>query len=157
MDSHRSNEQNRTDVAHIGKSVMMKGEVSGSEDLYLDGEVEGSIELRDYNLTVGPNGRVRANINAKQVIIHGRVDGNVFASDRVELRKSAVLSGDIATQRIVIEDGAYFKGGIDISKNQTPRREQQSSSQSSISTPVTAVTTPPSSPVPAAPVSSTRG
>jgi len=157
MDSYRSNDQNRTEIANIGKSVAIKGDVSGGEDLYLDGEVDGSIELHEHSLTVGPNGHVRANINAKQVIIHGRVDGNVFASDRVELRKSAVLSGDIATQRIVIEDGAYFKGGIDISKNQTPRREQQSSSQSSISTPVTAVTTPPSSPVPAAPVSSTRG
>ena len=107
MDSYRSNDQNRTEIANIGKSVAIKGDVSGGEDLYLDGEVDGSIELHEHSLTVGPNGHVRANINAKQVIIHGRVDGNVFASDRVELRKSAVLSGDIATQRIVIEDGAY--------------------------------------------------
>lgn len=157
MDSYRP-EQNRNDVAHIGKSVIVKGELSGSEDLYLDGEVEGSIELRDHSLTVGPNGRVRANINAKNLVIHGRVDGNVSGSERVELRKSAMLVGDIATQRIVIEDGAYFKGGIDIRKDQTSRRDQPgTSAQASTSTPVTSVATPPSSGVPAPPVSSTRG
>jgi cytoskeletal protein CcmA (bactofilin family) len=109
----------KMDVAHIGKSVVVKGELSGSEDLYLDGEVEGSIELRSHSLTVGPNGRVRANINAKDVVIHGKVDGNVRGSDRVELKKSAVLNGDVITQRIVIEDGAFFKGSIDIQKGET--------------------------------------
>lgn len=115
----------RSDVAHIGKSVVVKGELSGSEDLYLDGEVEGSIELRSHSLTIGPNGRVRANVFAKDIVIHGKVDGNVRGTDRVELKKSAVLNGDIATQRIVIEDGAYFKGSIDIQKvevkQETPR------------------------------------
>src|SRR3954453_18983976 len=154
MDSHRSNEQNRTDVAHIGKSVMMKGELSGSEDLYLDGEVEGSIELRDHNLTVGPNGKVRANINAKEVVIHGKVDGNVSGSERVELRKSAVLVGNIATQRIIIEDGAYFKGGIDINKNQASR-QQGAGAQSSSGNSITQVTTPSPAP-PEAPIT-TRG
>jgi cytoskeletal protein CcmA (bactofilin family) len=151
-------EQNRNDIAHIGKSVMIKGELSGSEDLYLDGEVEGSIELHDHNLTVGPNGRVKANINAKEVVIQGKVDGSVSGSDRVELRKSGVLVGDIITQRIVIEDGAYFKGGIDIRKdnNQGTKREQSSAS-SSPSTPVTAVSSSPSSPSSAETVSSTRG
>jgi cytoskeletal protein CcmA (bactofilin family) len=109
-------ENYRSDVAHIGKSVVVKGELSGSEDLYLDGEVEGSIELRSHSLTIGPNGRVRANIYAKDVTVHGKVEGNINGTDRVELRKSAVLTGDIATQRIVIEDGAFFKGSIDIQK-----------------------------------------
>jgi cytoskeletal protein CcmA (bactofilin family) len=155
VDNYRPGEQNRTDVAHIGKSVMIKGELSGSEDLYLDGEVEGSIELHDHNLTVGPNGRVKANINAKEVIIQGKVDGNITGSERVELRKSGVLVGDIVTQRIVIEDGAYFKGGIDIrkDKDQGSRRDQSSASAS---TAVTSVTTPPSSAT-VEPVSSTRG
>ena len=157
MDNYRPSEQNRSDVAHIGKSVIIKGELSGSEDLYLDGEVEGSVELSGHNLTVGPNGHVRANINAKEVIVKGKVDGNISGSDRVELRKSAVLVGDISTQRIVIEDGAYFKGGIDIRKEQTGRTNSGASAQSSTSTPVTPVTTPASSPLPAAPVSSTRG
>lgn len=106
----------RADVAHIGKSVLIKGELSGSEDLYLDGEVEGNILLRDHSLTIGPNGRVRANVQAKDVVVHGKVDGNVSGTDRVELKRSAVLTGDIATQRIVIEDGAFFKGAIDIKK-----------------------------------------
>lgn len=159
MDNFRPGES-RTDIAHIGKSVVIKGELSGSEDLYLDGEVEGSIELRDHSLTIGPNGHVRANINAKEVIVQGKVEGNITGTDRVELRKSAVQVGDIATQRIVIEDGAYFKGGIDIrkdkDKDQTPRRET-SPAQTQTSTPVTQVTTPASSPLPAAPASSTRG
>ncbi len=106
----------RTDVAHIGKSVIIKGELSGSEDLYLDGEVEGNIDLHDHNLVIGPNGRVRANVQAKDVVIHGKVDGNVTGVDKVELKKSAMLNGDINTLRIVIEDGAFFKGAIDIRK-----------------------------------------
>ena len=150
MDSYRPGEQNRSDVAHIGKSVVLKGEISGSEDLYLDGQVEGSVELRNHNLTIGPNGHVKANINAKEVVIQGKVDGNVAASERVELRKSAVLVGDIVTQRIVIEDGAYFKGGIDIGK----RDHASTTAQGATSTPVTQVTSSPSSP---ASVSTTRG
>lgn len=110
-DSLRSGE-----VATIGKSVVVKGELSGSEDLVVDGEVEGSIALRGQSLTVGPNGRVHANIEARNVIVHGRVDGDIHATDRVELRKSASLSGDISTARISIEDGAFFKGTIDIQK-----------------------------------------
>lgn len=112
------------DVATIGKSVVVKGELSGSEDLVIDGEVEGSISLRGQSLTVGPNGRVRANIEARNVILHGRVDGDVHATERVELRKTASLSGDISTARISIEDGAFFKGTIDIQKPEpAPRIE----------------------------------
>lgn len=105
-----------SEVANIGKSVVVKGELSGSEDLLVDGQVEGSIALRGHTLTVGPNGRVQANIEARNVILYGRVDGDIQASDRVELRKSASLSGNISTARISIEDGAFFKGGIDIQK-----------------------------------------
>lgn len=105
------------EFAHIGKSVMIKGELSGSEDLYLDGQVEGSILLKGNNLTVGPNGQVKASVDAKGVIVQGKLDGNLRASDRVELRKSAVVNGDIATQRIAIEEGAYLKGKVDINKD----------------------------------------
>jgi cytoskeletal protein CcmA (bactofilin family) len=105
------------EFAHIGKSVVIKGELSGSEDLYLDGQVEGSILLKGNNLTVGPNGQVKANVNAKSVIVQGKLEGNLQASDRVELRKSAIVLGDIATQRIAIEEGAYLKGKVDISKD----------------------------------------
>lgn len=106
----------RADVAHIGKSVIIRGELSGSEDLYLDGEVEGNIDLHNHSLVIGPNGKVRADVSSKDVVIHGKVDGKVIAEDRVELKKSAVLNGDISTARIVIEDGAFFKGAIDIRK-----------------------------------------
>jgi cytoskeletal protein CcmA (bactofilin family) len=102
------------DLAQIGKSVVVKGELSGSEDLYVDGQVEGNIALKGNSLTVGPNGQVKANVEAKGVIVQGKLDGNVQASDRVELRKSAVMNGDITTQRISIEEGAYLKGKIDI-------------------------------------------
>jgi len=112
----------RTEVAHIGKSVIIKGELSGSEDLYLDGEVEGSIELREHSLIIGPNGRVRANVHARDIVVHGKLDGNLQGNQRVELRKTAVLVGDIVTQRIVIEDGAYFKGSIDIQR-EAPKPE----------------------------------
>jgi cytoskeletal protein CcmA (bactofilin family) len=123
-ESLRSEAPRGVDVATIGKSVVVKGELSGSEDLYVDGEVEGSIALRGQSLTVGPNGRVRANIEARNVIVHGQVDGNLRASDRVDLRKSASLTGDISTARISIEDGAYFKGTIDIQKAEpAPRIE----------------------------------
>jgi cytoskeletal protein CcmA (bactofilin family) len=104
------------DVARIGRSVTIKGELGGAEDLFVDGEVEGSIELHGHSLTVGPNGRVHANIVAQDVIIFGKVEGNVRAIERVELKKTAVLHGDIFTQRIAIEDGAFLKGGIDIQK-----------------------------------------
>ena len=102
------------DLAQIGKSVVIKGELSGSEDLYVDGQVEGSISLKNNSLTVGPNGQVKASVEAKGIVVQGKLEGNVQATERVELRKSAVVNGDISTQRIAIEEGAYLKGKIDI-------------------------------------------
>ena len=98
--------------AHIGKSVIIKGELSGSENLYVDGEVEGSIQLNGHSLTIGPNGRVRASLKAKDIVVQGKVDGSVSAGDRLDLRKTAVLAGDIQAQRLSVEDGAYLKGKI---------------------------------------------
>ena len=109
-------ESPRGAVAHIGKSVLIKGELSGSEDLYIDGQVEGTIELREHNLTIGPHGRVQANVNAKEVILHGTLKGNVRAADRVDIRKTGALVGDVVAARVAIEDGASFKGSIDIQK-----------------------------------------
>jgi cytoskeletal protein CcmA (bactofilin family) len=112
------NEISRGNVAaHIGKSVMIKGELSGSEDLYLDGEVEGAIGLHQHSLVIGPNARIRANISARELVVHGRVEGNITGAERVELKKSCTLNGDISTQRIVIEDGAFFKGSIDLHRD----------------------------------------
>src|SRR3954468_24370735 len=119
------NRMDRTDVAHIGKSVVIKGELSGSEDLHVDGEVEGSIDLKEHVLTIGPHGRVRANVQAREIVVHGKVDGNLNGTDRVELKRSAVQVGDISTQRIVIEDGAFFKGAIDIKKENKPAAKSE--------------------------------
>lgn len=129
-----------SEVATIGKSVVVKGELSGSEDLIVDGEVEGNISLRGQTCTIGPNGRVRANIEARNVIVHGRVNGDIHASERVELRKTASLAGDISTARISIDDGAFFKGGIDIQKpepaQKTEAKPQASAAAAPVSTPV---------------------
>jgi cytoskeletal protein CcmA (bactofilin family) len=103
-----------TEFAHIGKSVIIKGELSGSEDLFVDGVVEGTIELRGNSLVIGPNGQVKGSVHAKGVVVQGKLDGNIRATLRAELRKSAVVVGDIFTQRIAIEEGAYFKGKVDI-------------------------------------------
>jgi cytoskeletal protein CcmA (bactofilin family) len=102
--------------ANLGRSVVIKGELSGSEDLYVDGNVEGKIELRNHSLTVGPNGNVKADVSAKAVVILGKLEGKVIASERVELRKSATVSGDITTQRIAIEEGAFLKGKVEVQK-----------------------------------------
>jgi cytoskeletal protein CcmA (bactofilin family) len=104
--------------ASIGKAVKISGQIYSKEDLYVDGDVEGSIELQEHRLTIGPNGKVRANVKASEVVILGTIQGNVDASDKLEVRKDARLVGEIKTARIVIEDGAYFKGGIDIVKPQ---------------------------------------
>lgn len=106
----------RGGIATIGKSLSVKGQISGTEDLYIDGEVEGTVELKDHNITVGPNGRVSANLHGRDVVVLGRVKGNIRAVDRLEIRKTGSLMGDIITARVVIEDGAYFKGSIDIQK-----------------------------------------
>ena len=107
---------NNQEQATIGKSLVIKGEVTGSESLYIDGRVEGAITLPGNRVTIGRNGTVQANVNAKEVVILGKVKGNINATDRVDIRNEGSLTGDVVCQRISIEDGAYFKGGIDIRK-----------------------------------------
>jgi cytoskeletal protein CcmA (bactofilin family) len=107
--------------AVIGKSVMIKGQIFSREDLTIDGEVEGSVELQEHRLTVGPHGKVQAGVKAHEIIVLGTIHGNVDAADRIEIRKDARLVGDIKTARIVIEDGAYFKGSIDIQRPEVAR------------------------------------
>jgi cytoskeletal protein CcmA (bactofilin family) len=104
------------DQATIGKSLVIKGEVTGSESLYIDGRVEGSINLQGNRVTIGRNGQVAANITAREIVVLGKVRGNLNASDRVDIRNEGSLTGDVVAQRISIEDGAFFKGGIDIRK-----------------------------------------
>jgi cytoskeletal protein CcmA (bactofilin family) len=102
--------------ARIGKTLKLKGEMTGSEDVYVDGEVEGTVELRDNTLVVGPSGKVRAQVKARSITILGHLEGKVQASERIEIRKTGSLEGDLVTPRIVIEDGAVFRGSIDVLK-----------------------------------------
>jgi cytoskeletal protein CcmA (bactofilin family) len=107
--------------ATIGKSLVIKGEVSGSESLYIDGKIEGAINLPGNRVTIGRNGQVAANIMAREVVVLGKVRGNVHASDRIDIRSEGSLTGDVIAARISIEDGAFFKGGIDIRKAGDPK------------------------------------
>jgi len=111
----------RAGNAVLGKSVIVKGQILSREDLTIDGEVEGTIEMQEHRLTVGPNGKVRASVKAREVIVLGTLHGNVETGDRIDIRKEAKLVGDIRTARIVIEDGAYFKGNVDIVRAEVPR------------------------------------
>ncbi|HYM07737.1 MAG TPA: polymer-forming cytoskeletal protein [Terriglobales bacterium] len=105
----------------IGKAVKISGQISSREDLYVDGDVEGTIELPAHRLTIGPNGKVRCNLMAREIVVLGNVQGKVDAADRLEVRKDGSLAGEIKTSRIVIEDGAYFKGNIDIVKHESAK------------------------------------
>jgi cytoskeletal protein CcmA (bactofilin family) len=111
--------------AALGKNVTVKGQIFAREDLTIDGEVEGTVECHEHRLTIGPNARVQAGLKAREIIIQGSIQGNVDATDKIDIKKEAKLVGDIKTSRIVIEDGAYFKGSIDISKPQARAQAQQ--------------------------------
>jgi cytoskeletal protein CcmA (bactofilin family) len=125
---------NSADQATIGKSLVIKGEVTGSESLFIDGKVEGSITLPGNRVTVGRNGNVAANITAREIVVLGKVRGNANASDRVDIRSEGSLIGDVSAQRISIEDGAYFKGGIDIRKSGNEKSANSSAAAASSST-----------------------
>jgi cytoskeletal protein CcmA (bactofilin family) len=104
------------DLAYLGSNLIIKGEISGNEDLRIDGKVEGSISLRGHKLTVGVTAQLSSQITAREVIVHGKVTGNLHATDRVTIKKDGQVNGDITTARIGIEDGAYFKGRIEIER-----------------------------------------
>jgi cytoskeletal protein CcmA (bactofilin family) len=114
--SHEARPSGARDVVHIGKSVVIKGELNGSEDLTIEGHVEGKIELRDHVLTIGPNGRIRAAVFAKAVIVVGEVVGNVTATEKVDIRDNGSVDGDIISPRVAIAEGAHFRGSVDMKK-----------------------------------------
>ena len=116
MPPARFEPETRGGAATIGKAVKIAGNIYSREDLYVDGELEGTVEALEHKLTIGPNGTVKAAIKAREVVVLGSIHGNVEATDKIEIRKDAKLTGDIRTARIIIEDGAYFKGSIDIVK-----------------------------------------
>jgi cytoskeletal protein CcmA (bactofilin family) len=104
------------DMVHIGKSVIIKGELAGSEDLTIEGHVEGKIELKDHVLTIGPNGKIKAQVFAKSVIVQGEVNGNVTATDKVDIRDGGSVDGDIISPRVAIAEGAHFRGSVDMQR-----------------------------------------
>jgi cytoskeletal protein CcmA (bactofilin family) len=118
----------RTTV-NIGKSVVIKGELSGSEDLTIEGQVDGKIELRQNVLTIGPNGRIKAQVFAKSVIILGEVTGNVTATEKVDIRDNGSVDGDIAAPRVAIAEGAHFRGSIDMQKQGSKPAEKSEAKQ----------------------------
>ncbi len=135
--------------AALGKNVTVKGQIFAREDLTIDGEVEGTVECHEHRLTIGPNARVQAGLKAREIIIQGSIQGNVDATDKIDIKKEAKLVGDIKTSRIVIEDGAYFKGSIDISKAAARPVVQAAASASTPAAPA------PATPVAAAPAGGT--
>jgi len=104
------------DIVNIGKSVVIKGELNGSEDLTIEGHVEGTIQLREHVLTIGPNGKIKAQVFAKSVIVLGEVTGNVSASDKVDIRDNGSVDGDIVAPRVAIAEGAHFRGSVDMQR-----------------------------------------
>lgn len=112
------------DQATIGKGLFIKGEISGTESLFIDGKVEGSVNLPGNRVTVGRNGQVSATITAREIVVLGKIRGNISATDRVDIRAEGSLTGDVSAARISIEDGAFFKGGIDIRKGENGKAAQ---------------------------------
>ena len=113
------------DVVNIGKSVVIKGELNGSEDLTVEGHVEGKIELKDHVLTIGPNGKIKASVFAKAVIVLGEVNGNVTASEKVDIRDGGSVDGDIISPRVAIAEGAHFRGSVDMQRKAQPAPQAQ--------------------------------
>ena len=135
------------DVVNIGKSVVIKGELNGSEDLTVEGQVEGKIELKDHVLTIGPNGKIKAQVFAKALIVLGEVNGNVTASDKVEIRDGGSVDGDIVAPRVAIADGAHFRGSVDMQRKAgqpapQPQRPAQPAPQAGPSAPTSPVAHP---------------
>jgi cytoskeletal protein CcmA (bactofilin family) len=108
--------QTGRDVVNIGKSVVIKGELNGSEDLTIEGQVEGKIELKDHVLTIGPNGKIKAQVFAKALIVLGEVNGNVSTTEKVEIRDGGSVDGDIVSPRVAIAEGAHFRGSVDMQR-----------------------------------------
>src|SRR5918911_4407783 len=112
------------DIVNIGKSVVIKGELNGSEDLTIEGQVEGTIQLRDHVLTIGPNGKIKAQVFAKSVVVLGEVTGNVTASEKVDIRDNGSVDGDIVAPRVAIAEGAHFRGSVDMQRKAGQQSQQ---------------------------------
>jgi cytoskeletal protein CcmA (bactofilin family) len=133
------------DIVNIGKSVVIKGELNGSEDLTIEGHVEGTIQLKDNVLTIGPNGKIKAQIYAKSVIVLGEVSGNVTASDKVDIRDNGSVDGDLIAPRVAIAEGAHFRGSVDMQRK-AGQNAQATKAPAVVQTPATVTAVPPPAP-----------
>jgi cytoskeletal protein CcmA (bactofilin family) len=128
--------------ATIGRSMVIKGEVTAAESLYIDGRIEGTITVAEHRVTIGRNGSVQANINAREVVIMGKVQGNVQCTDRLDIRSEGSLTGDVVTQRISVEDGAWVKGAVEVRQADQKKVQNQPAVQAAkpleVSKPITA-------------------
>ncbi len=134
--------QTGRETVNIGKSVVIKGELSGSEDLTIEGQVDGKIELRDNVLTIGPNARIKAQVFAKSVIVLGKVNGNVSASEKIDIREHGSVEGDIVAPRVAIADGAYFRGSIDMQRSGKPLEQRKEEPKTAASVPAVTASVP---------------
>ena len=150
--THRVPDADLRNTATIGKAVRIVGQIYTKEDLNVDGDVEGTIESTDNKVTIGTTGRVQASVKAREVVIFGQVQGNVEAADKVDIRREAKLVGDITTARISIEDGALFKGSIDIRKPEPKAGAAAGTSASPAGSPLSSPSTPASAAVAGSPV-----
>jgi cytoskeletal protein CcmA (bactofilin family) len=143
-----------SDIVNIGKSVVIKGELNGSEDLTIEGQVEGTIQLREHVLTIGPNGRIKAQVFAKSVIVLGQMSGNVTATEKVDIRENGSVDGDIVSPRVAIAEGAHFRGSVDMQRKGAPAQPQKQAGPGPVAAaPVAAAATDKS---PAAPAAAAR-
>jgi cytoskeletal protein CcmA (bactofilin family) len=151
------------DIVNIGKSVVIKGELNGSEDLTIEGQVDGTIQLRDHVLTIGPNGRIKAQVFAKSVIVLGQVSGNVTASEKVDIRDNGSVDGDIVSPRVAIAEGAHFRGSVDMQRKGAPAPAQNPKAAgtqpvtATVATGNAAATQTPATPQPSAPAAHRAG
>jgi cytoskeletal protein CcmA (bactofilin family) len=118
--SRPSGHNTEQEIVNIGKSVVIKGELNGSEDLTIEGQVEGTIQLKEHVLTIGPNGRIRAQVFARSVIVLGEVTGNITATDKVDIRDNGSVDGDLIAPRVAIAEGAHFRGSVDMQRKAAP-------------------------------------
>jgi cytoskeletal protein CcmA (bactofilin family) len=128
--------------ATIGRSLVIKGELSGAEALYIDGRVEGKISLPDHRVTIGRNGSAQANITAREVVVMGKVNGNIDCSDRIDIRSEGSVTGDVTTMRISVEDGAMLKGGVQVRSGEKKQQNQAQSQPKPAEAPKPAATEP---------------
>jgi len=129
--------------ASIGRSLVIKGEVSGGESLYIDGRIEGTINIPDHRITIGRNGAVTADINAREVVIMGKVNGNVICNDRLDIRSEGAVTGDVVTPRISVEDGAHLRGSVQVQASEQKKSQPQAQQAKPVEPPKPAASEPP--------------